>query len=159
MIGHLINRQGAGALVPLSSGPLPKLRYVRRKSLSKVGNMESSITAGPIMPQGTDVLAQTSYTLREEDFVAWWMYCWEHAQNQRLHPLAHRLVDWTGLTIKRCLAIVLLAVIASVLAGEKSTNYLIGAALFLFCWVLGIGLVTWFLRGPKGPFRKLARIR
>ena len=103
--------------------------------------MESGITAGPILPQGTNVLAQTSYALREEDFVAWWMYSWEYAQNQRMHPLAHRLADWTGLTIKRGLAVLLLAVIASVLDGEKCRNYLLGAALLVFCVVLARGLV------------------
>jgi hypothetical protein len=121
--------------------------------------MESAITTGPVISSRRDVLAEVMYTHSEEDFVALWMYSWDQAHNQRFHPLAHRLVGWTRLTVLRASAIAFLLVVAFAITGEKSTNYILGATAVTFCWALVVSLTKLFLVGPKGLFNKLARWR
>jgi len=121
--------------------------------------MESGITTGPISVPRVDVLAETTYTHREEDFVAWWMYCWEETQNQRLHPQAHRLTTWTRLTLRRALAYAVTMFLSTVLFEGWLIDYILAGMACVFCCVMGKGLASWFLQGPKGPFRKLGRWR
>jgi hypothetical protein len=121
--------------------------------------MESGITTGLLPPPRADVLAEARYTHCEEDFVAWWMYNWEQAQNQRFHPRAHHLGSWIGLTVLRALAVAFVLVIAFAITKERCTNYILGSTAGTICWVLAVGLMGWFLRGPKGFLHKLARSR
>jgi hypothetical protein len=121
--------------------------------------MESAITTGPISPARGDVLAEVTYTHCEEDFVALWMYSWEQVEKQRFNPLAYHLGSWIRLTVPRALAIAFALVIAFAIAGEKSTQYILGATAATFCWVLLVSLTKLFLAGPEGLIHRLARWR
>jgi hypothetical protein len=121
--------------------------------------METGITTGPVSPRRSDILAETTYTHCEEDFVAFWMYDWEHTQNQRLHPLAHRLGTWTRLTTRRALGAALIMLLSAVLLRERFFDCILAGTACVFFGVEVMGLTSWLLRGPRGLFRQLARWR
>lgn len=87
------------------------------------------------------------------------MYCWEQTQNQRFHPLARRLGSWIKLSVLNAIAGTIVALIGFAISGEKYTNYILGVTVFIFCWVLVVGLAKWLLNGPNGVVHKLAKRR
>jgi hypothetical protein len=121
--------------------------------------MGSAITTGPISQQRNEVLAEVAYTHCEEDFVALWVYSWERAGKKRFNPLAYRLGGWVQLSVLRALAIAFALVIAFAIAGEKSTQYILGGTAATLCWVVLVSLTKLFFAGPEGLVHRLARWR
>ena len=121
--------------------------------------MESGITTGPIAPPRAEILAEVTYTHSEEDFVAWWMCDWEHTQNQRLHPLAGNFGNWVSVNCRYALKGAVIIFLAVIVLRERFIDYILVATACVFGGVLGKGLISWFLRGPNGLFRRLARWR
>jgi hypothetical protein len=121
--------------------------------------VESAITTQPVSPPPAEVLAEVTYALCEEDYVAYWMSGWEERWIQA-YPFPQRdLGSWSRRLMRYALTIVAIMVIASAISGERSSSYMFETTSLTFCAMVGLGLAFWFIFGPRGLCQRLAQAR